>query len=62
VIHPGDALRAPVVGSVVDLDHRVHGAPELYVIDASVFPTSASAHTMIPVMTFADRAVRRLLS
>jgi choline dehydrogenase-like flavoprotein len=48
--------------SVVDLDHRVHGAPELYVIDASVFPTSASAHTMIPVMTFADRAVRRLLS
>jgi choline dehydrogenase-like flavoprotein len=48
--------------SVVDLDHRVHGVPGLYVIDASVFPTSASAHTMIPVMTFADRAVRRLLS
>lgn len=49
-------------GSVVDLDHQVHGVPGLYVVDASVFPTSASAHTMIPVMTFADRAVRRMLA
>jgi len=48
--------------SVVDLEHQVHGAPGLYVVDASVFPTSASTHTMIPVMTFADRAVRRMLA
>ncbi len=48
--------------SVVDLDHQVHGVPGLYVVDASVFPTSASTHTMIPVMTFADRAVRRMLA
>ena len=47
--------------SVVDVDHQVHGVPGLYVIDASVFPTSASTHTMIPVMTFADRAARRML-
>ena len=48
--------------SVVDLEHRVHGVPGLYVVDASVFPTSASTHTMIPVMTFADRAARRMLA
>lgn len=48
--------------SVVDLEHAVHGATGLYVVDASVFPTSASAHTMIPVMTFAERAVRRMLA
>lgn len=49
-------------GSVVDLDNQVHGVPGLYVVDASIFPTSASTHTMIPVMTFADRAVRRMLA
>ena len=48
--------------SVVDLEHQVHGVRGLYVVDASVFPTSASTHTMIPVMTFADRAVRRMLA
>ncbi len=48
--------------SVVDLDHQVHGVAGLYVVDASIFPTSASTHTMIPVMTFADRAVRRMLA
>ena len=48
--------------SVVDLDHQVHGVPGLYVVDASIFPSSASTHTMIPVMTFADRAVRRMLA
>jgi choline dehydrogenase-like flavoprotein len=48
--------------SVVDLDSQVHGVAGLYVVDASIFPTSASTHTMIPVMTFADRAVRRMLA
>jgi choline dehydrogenase-like flavoprotein len=59
----GSCRMGPDAGtSVVDLDHRVHGVPGLYVVDASVFPTSASTHTMIPVMTFADRAVRRMLA
>jgi choline dehydrogenase-like flavoprotein len=46
---------------VVDQDHRVHGLPGLYVTDASVMPTSASTHTMIPIMAMADRAARRML-
>jgi choline dehydrogenase-like flavoprotein len=49
-------------GSVVDSDHRVHGFSNLYVVDASVMPTSASTHTMIPIMTLADRAARRMLA
>jgi len=48
--------------SVVDLEHRVHGVPGLFVVDASVFPTTASTHTMIPTMTFAERAARRLVA
>jgi choline dehydrogenase-like flavoprotein len=47
--------------SVVDSDHRVHGLSNLYVVDASVMPTSAATHTMIPIMTLADRAARRML-
>ena len=59
----GSCRMGPVPnGSVVDLEHQVHGVPGLYVVDASVFPTSASTHTMIPVMTFADRAARRMLA
>ncbi len=38
---------------VVDLDFRVRGSDALYVCDASVFPTTASTHTMVPVMAMA---------
>jgi len=48
--------------SVVDTEHRVHGVPNLYVADASVMPTTAATHTMIPIMTLADRAARRMLA
>jgi choline dehydrogenase-like flavoprotein len=48
-------------GGVVDQDHRVHGVPGLYVVDASVMPTTASTHTMIPIMALADRAAHRML-
>jgi choline dehydrogenase-like flavoprotein len=48
--------------AVVDSEHRVHGIPNLYVVDGSVMPTSASTHTMIPIMTLADRAARRMLA
>jgi choline dehydrogenase-like flavoprotein len=39
--------------SVVGLDLRVHGTDNLWVVDASVFPTTASSHTQLPVMAFA---------
>lgn len=39
--------------SVVGLDLRVHGAANLWVMDASVFPTTSSSHTQLPVMAFA---------
>lgn len=39
--------------SVVDPALKVHGLDNLWVMDASVFPTTASSHTQLPVMTFA---------
>jgi choline dehydrogenase-like flavoprotein len=39
--------------SVVGLDLFVHGIENLQVLDASIFPTTSSSHTMLPVMTFA---------
>lgn len=47
--------------SVVDQDHRLHTVKNIYVVDASVMPTSSSTHTMVPVMTMADRAAHRML-
>jgi choline dehydrogenase len=46
--------------SVVDPELRVHGIDNLRVMDASVFPTSASSHTMLPVMAFAHLAAMEL--
>jgi choline dehydrogenase-like flavoprotein len=50
-----DASRA-----VVDSRGRFHGLDGLWITDASVFPTSASTHTMIPIMAFADLAARSI--
>ena len=47
--------------SVVGLDLRVHGLANLQVLDASIFPTSASTHTMLPVMSYAWLGARGLL-
>jgi len=47
--------------AVVDLDLKVHGSDNLWVMDASVFPTTSSTHTMVPVMSFAWLATERLL-
>jgi choline dehydrogenase-like flavoprotein len=47
--------------SVVGLDLTVHGTENLRVLDASVFPTTSSSHTMLPVMTFAWLGTRDLL-
>jgi len=48
--------------SVVGLDLKVHGTENLRVLDASVFPTTSSSHTMLPTMTFAWLGSRDLLA
>lgn len=47
--------------SVVDQSLRLHTGDNIYVMDGSVMPTSASTHTMIPIMVAADFAVHRML-
>jgi choline dehydrogenase-like flavoprotein len=53
--HPqGTCRMGPDTGeTVVDPSLRVHGVPNLWVMDASVFPTTAATHTMLPVMAYA---------
>lgn len=40
--------------SVVNPEFQVHGLPNLYVCDTSVFPTTSSTHTMTPTLTMAE--------
>lgn len=61
--HPQGTCRlgADPRASVVDSRLEVHGEKGLFVMDGSVFPTTASTHTMIPIMAAVDLAARRLL-
>jgi choline dehydrogenase-like flavoprotein len=54
-------MGASPANSVVDQNLKVHGLENVYVMDGSVMPTSASTHTMIPIMVAADFAVHRML-
>lgn len=47
--------------SVVDQNLRLHTGDNIYVMDGSVMPSTASTHIMLPIMVMADRAVHRLL-
>jgi len=47
--------------SVVDQNLRLHTGDNIYIMDSSVMPTSASTHVMIPIMVAADFAVHRML-
>ncbi len=43
-------------------DGRVYGTRDVYVFDSSGFPSSASSHTMTPILTIARYLSQRLLA
>ncbi len=45
-----------------DPDGRVYGTRGVYVFDSSPFPTTASSHTMAPILTISRYLARRLLA
>jgi choline dehydrogenase-like flavoprotein len=47
--------------SVVDQNLRLHTGDNIYVMDSSVMPSSASTHVMQPIMVVADRGIHRML-
>ena len=51
--------RSPDRG-VVDADFRVHGMENLYVCDASVFPTSLGVNPQMTIFGLAHYAARRI--
>lgn len=47
--------------SVIDMNHRFHGLENLFVADASVFPTPIRVNPMITIMALATRAAQRFV-
>ena len=60
--HPqgGNPVGEPREGGVVGADFRVHDFANLYVADASVFPTSVAVNPQLTVMGLAQYAARRI--
>ena len=46
--------------SVTDSYGRVHGAPWLFVADASLFPNSLEINPYVTIMALADRVAQRI--
>jgi hypothetical protein len=61
--HPqsGNKIGTNDANSVVDLDCKVHGFENLFVCDASVFPTSVGVNPQITVMTVASIVASRII-
>jgi choline dehydrogenase-like flavoprotein len=62
--HPqgGNALSQDPAKGVVDPDFLVHGMTNLYVCDASVFPTSITVNPQMTTMALAEYAAARITS
>ena len=60
--HPqgGNPMSTDWRTGVVDSDFRVHGMDNLYVCDASVFPSSVTVNPQLTVMALADYAAERI--
>jgi choline dehydrogenase-like flavoprotein len=60
--HPqgGNAIGTDPAQGVVDPEFRVHGYANLYVCDASVFPSSLTVNPQLTVMALADYAAPRI--
>ncbi|WP_240330759.1 GMC family oxidoreductase [Sphingorhabdus sp. Alg239-R122] len=56
--HPqgGNAINADPDKGVIDLDHRVHGTDNVYVCDASVFPSCIRVNAQLTTMAMSHRA------
>jgi choline dehydrogenase-like flavoprotein len=62
--HPqgGNAISRDRQRGVVGEDFRVHGTDNVFVADASVFPTSIGVNPQLTVMALADYAAPRIAS
>ncbi|MCB9744114.1 MAG: GMC family oxidoreductase [Alphaproteobacteria bacterium] len=54
----GCQMGADPEASVVDVEHRVRGVPNLFVVDGSVFPTSLGVNPSLSIYAIAHRARR----
>jgi choline dehydrogenase-like flavoprotein len=63
-VHPmgGCSLSDTPSRGVVDPEFRVHGQPNVYVADSSLFPSSTGRNPSLTVMAFATRAAGALLT
>ena len=61
--HPqsGNRIGKEPSNSVVDSDCRIHGFKNLFVCDASVFPTAVGVNPQITVMTIASMVASRII-
>jgi choline dehydrogenase-like flavoprotein len=61
--HPqgGNAISSSPQRGVVDSDFQVHGYEDLYICDASVFPTSLTVNPQLTVMALAHHAASRIV-
>jgi choline dehydrogenase-like flavoprotein len=47
--------------SVIDMNHRFHGLENLFIADASVFPTPIRVNPMLTIMALATRAAQKFV-